>query len=109
MNISRIVIMTICLLWLVGAIVPSSEAATTFNRSTIVAIDQARQTVTFLTREGQTWTLPLADPNILKKEQFSKGSRVSIEIDLSDRITKIIKASEESRSDPTPSREDLRP
>jgi hypothetical protein len=109
MNISRIVILTICLLCLVGATVPGSEAATTFNRSTIVAIDQAQQTVTFHTREGQTWTLPLADPNILKKEQFSKGNQVSIEIDLSDRITKIIKPSEESRSDQAPYREDLRP
>lgn len=109
MNISRIIIMSICLLCLVGVAVPGSEAATTFNRSTIVDIDQAHQTITFYTREGQTWTLPVADPNILKKEQFSKGTQVSIEIDLSDRITKILKPSGDSPSDQIPYREDLRP
>ena len=109
MNISRIFMMTICLLCLVGATVPSSEAATTFNRSTIVSIDQAQQTITFHTREGQTWTLPVADPSILKKQQLSKGSQASIEIDLNDRITKVLNLSEKSRSDETPTREDLRP
>ena len=106
MKILRIATMTLCL---IGAIASTGEASTTFNGSTIVRIDQARGTITFQTREGQTWTLPVADRTILGKEQFAKGNRVSIVIDLSDRITKILKLSDQPRSDQIPSREDLRP
>lgn len=101
--------MSLCLLCLVGATVLNSEAATTFIGSTIVGIDQAQRTITFQTREGQSWTLQVADPNILKTEQVSKGDQVSIEIDLSDRITKIIKLSGQPQSEQSQSRDDFRP
>ena len=56
-----------------------------------MGIDHEKRTITFQTRDGQTWTLPVADPNMLKKELVAKGDQVSIEIDLSERITKITK------------------
>jgi hypothetical protein len=95
-----IIIMTFCVLCLAGATVVTSDATTTFTVSTIIGIDNAQRTITFKTHEGQTWTLQVADPNILKKEAVAKGDQVTIEIDLNDRITKIIKLSEPSQSEP---------
>jgi hypothetical protein len=109
MNRSRIAIITICLLCTVGATVLTSEATTTFIGTTVTSVDEAQRTITFHTREGQSWTLPVADPNILNKEQVSKGDQVSIEIDLNDRVTKIIKLSEQPRPEQTQSRDDFRP
>ena len=90
----KITIMTIYLFCMIGGAVLTSEATTTFNRSTILGINQAERTVTFQTKDGQTWTLPVSDPNLLSKDQVAKGDRVSIEIDMSDKITKIMKLSE---------------
>lgn len=100
------IIMTLCLFCVVGSTVLTSEAATNFNGSTVVGIDQAQRSITFQTRGGQTWTLPVADPSMLKNEQIAKGDQVTIEIDLDDRITKIIKTSGQPRSAQTQSRED---
>jgi hypothetical protein len=109
-TLTTAIMMTLCLLFMVGATVLTSEAATNFNGSTVVGIDQ--RSVTFQTREGQTWTLTLADPSMLNDEQNAKGDQVSIEIDMDDRITKIIKISGQPRSAQTQSRDDaeiLRP
>ena len=99
MKTYRIAIMAISLLWLAGVSVLTSEATTTFIGSTIVSIDQAQRTLTFRTIEGQDWTLPVADSNILKEKQFSSGDQVTIELDLNDRISKIIKLAERPRSE----------
>ena len=108
MMTSRIIILTtLCLLWLAGATVGTSDATTTFSVSTIMDIDNAQRTITFKTHEGQTWTLPVADPNILKKETVAQGDKVSIEIDLNNRITKIVKLSEPSQSEPPRVKQDL--
>lgn len=104
------IMMTFCLFCVVGATVLTSEAATNFNGSTVVAIDQ--RSVTFQTKEGQTWTLTVADPSMLKNEQIAKGDQVSIEIDMDDRITKIIKVSGQPGNAQTQPRDDagdLRP
>ena len=85
---------TIYLLWTAVVAVLTGEAATTFAGA-IVGIDQAQRTITFQTSTGQTWTIPVADSNILK-HQIAKGDRVMIDVELSDsdlsqRITKITK------------------
>lgn len=90
----RIAIATICLLWAAVATVLTSEAATTFAGA-IIGIDQTQRTITFQTSNGQTWTIPVADPDILK-QQIAKGDRVLIYVELSDsdlsqRVTKITK------------------
>lgn len=108
MKASRIMIITI-LLFAIGATLFTSEAATTFNRSTVLSIDETQRTLTFKTREGQTWTLPLADPDILKKQRVSKGDQVSIDIDLNDRITQVIKLDEPPRSDLNITPDDRKP
>ncbi len=94
----KITIATICLLWTAIATVLISEAATIFAGA-IVGIDQVQRTITFQTREGRTWTIPVADSNILTQQQVAKGDRVRIEVelsesDLSQRITKITKTRE---------------
>ena len=99
----KIAIATICLLWTALATALISEAATTFAGS-IVGIDQVQRTITFQTATGQTWTMPVADPNILK-HQIAKGDRVKIDVELSDsdlsqRITKVTKISKDELIDP---------
>ena len=86
-----------------GANFSTSQATTTFIGSTIERIDDAKQTVTFRTREGQSWTMRLADPTLLKKEPLAKGDIVSIESDPNDKITKIVKLDQlPSNPAPTP-------
>lgn len=94
MKKTSIAIATIFLLWTVIATELVSEAATTFAGA-IVGIDQVQQTITFQTSTGQTWTMPVADSNILN-QQIVKGDRVKIDVELSDsdlsqRITKVTK------------------
>lgn len=79
----------LCLLLGVNAL--TSNATATYRRSTIVGIDETRRTLTILTQEGQSWTLPIRDPTILTTKQLSTGDQVSIELDWNDRISKIIK------------------
>jgi hypothetical protein len=79
----------LCLL--LGANALTSRATTTYRRSTVVGIDETRRTLTILTQEGQSWTLPIRDPTILTTKQVSTGDQVSIELDRNDRISKIIK------------------
>ena len=84
---------TITLLWTALVVVLTGEAATTFAGA-IVSIDQAQRTITFQTMNGQTWALALSDSSMLKQEQVAKGDRVRIEVDLSGKVTKIMKITE---------------
>ncbi|RPH78182.1 MAG: hypothetical protein EHM80_10875 [Nitrospiraceae bacterium] len=99
----RLAIATICLLC---ATVLTSEAATTFA-GTIVGIDETQRTITFQTSTGQTWTIPVADANILH-QQIAKGDRVKIDVELNDsdlsrRITKVTKFRKDEPIEPPPS------
>jgi len=96
MNI-RMLLLTV---FSVSAVATTSDAATIFGGSRILAIDQGQQTITFKTKEGQTWTLPVQDPNLLKQQSSSKDEQVTIEIDLNDRIINVVKLSDEARSAP---------
>jgi hypothetical protein len=94
MNIRMILILTLWVLFFMSATVATSDAATTFGGSRIIAIDQDQRTITFKTKEGETWTLPVTDPNLLNQPSL-KEDQVTIEIDLNDRITKVVKPSAE--------------
>jgi hypothetical protein len=112
MKKTRIAIATICLLWTAVATVLISEAATTFAGA-IVGIDQVLQTITFQTSTGQTWTIQVADSNILN-QQIAKGDRVKIDVELSDgdlsqRITKVTKFRKDELFEPPPSLDALGP
>lgn len=87
------IILTLCVFISMSAMVATSDAATVYGGSKIVGIDQAQRTITFKTKEGQTWTLPVADPKVLD-HQIAKGDDVTIELDLNDRITKVVKMSD---------------
>jgi hypothetical protein len=91
MNLRIMLMLTLCLLFAMSARVTTSEATTTFGGSRIIAIDQDQRTITFKTKEGETWTLPVTDPDLLN---VAKEDQVTIEIDLNDRITKVVKPSE---------------
>jgi hypothetical protein len=92
----RTILILFALLILLGATVTTSDAATTFGGSRILAIDQGEKTITFRTKEGQTWTLAVADPKLLEKQQVAKDEQVTIEIDLNDRIIDVVKLSGKS-------------
>src|SRR5581483_8917995 len=89
----NILIVAIGCLGLLGIHHPDGAATTTFIGSTIERIDPGQQMITFKTREGQSWTLEVADSSLLKKP-LAKGDQVSIEIGTNDKITKIIKLAE---------------
>lgn len=112
MKNTMIAIATICLLWTTATTVRISEAATTFAGS-IIGIDQAQRTITFRTVTGQTWTISVADSNILK-QQVAKGDQVMIDVELNDsdmsrKITKITKIPRGELSEPLQPLETFRP
>ena len=74
--------------------VATSDAATTFANSRIIAIDEGQKTITFKTKEGETWTMPVADSKLLNQQQGTgKDEVVTIEIDFNDRIINVVKSS----------------
>src|SRR5262245_57647035 len=87
-----LIICALCVFISMSAMVAPSDA-TVFGGSKIVAIDQGQRTISFQTKEGETWTLPVADPDIFA-HQLAKGDIVTIELDLNDQITKVLKMSE---------------
>jgi hypothetical protein len=93
-------ILTICLCFFVSATVTTSDAATIFSGSRIIAVDEGQRTITFKTREGQTWTLPVTDSKLLNR-QTAKDETVTIEVNLSDQIINIVKASDVPTTPPT--------
>lgn len=105
MNIPTILILTLGLLFSVSATVTISNATTSFGGSRIIAIDQDQRTITFKTKEGQTWTLPVTDPDVLNRQHIAKDDQVTIEIDLNDRISNVVKLSDVS----APPRAETRP
>ena len=94
MNIRVILIVTFCLSVSISPVITTSDAATSFAGSSIMDIDQDQRTVTFKTKDGQTWTLPVTEPEVLNRQQIAKGDQVTIEIDLNYRISKVVKLSE---------------
>lgn len=76
----------------------ANEDATimTFTSSTIERIDAADHHLTFRTQEGQSWSLPVTNEDLLKG--LSPGDRVSLELDASDRVKNVIKGDGQTRS-----------
>ena len=94
MKMRMMLILTFGLLFFVGTTVTTSDAATIFGGSRIVTIDKDQRTITFKTKEGETWTLPVNDPALLERQTLAKNDQVTVEIDLNDRISNVIKLSE---------------
>lgn len=90
----RTTLTLISLLLFFSVSVSTSDAATTFGSSKIIAIDEGQKTITFKTKEGETYTMPVADSKLLNQQQGTgKDELVTIEIDFSDRIINVVKAS----------------
>jgi hypothetical protein len=91
-NVRIISILTVCLLFSLSA--APSDATTVFGGSKIISVDQDQRTITFKTKEGQTWTLPVTNPDLLNPQRIAMDQPVTIEIDLDDRISNIVKLSD---------------
>jgi hypothetical protein len=80
------------LLWL-STVLPahSYETIMVFPMSSVLDVDRNNQQLTFKTREGQLWTLRVADPAAMNNVTLAKGDIVIIEVDVDDRIVKIQK------------------
>ena len=87
-----ILIAMLCVFFSVGTAVTTIQAATIFGGSRILAVDKDQRTITFKTKEGQTWTLQVNDPNLLNRQSVAKDEQVTIEIDLDDRIINVVQA-----------------
>jgi|SRR5689334_24429411 hypothetical protein len=83
--------------------VATSDATTTFGGSTILAIDEGQKTITFKTKDGQTWTLPVVDSKLLTQAQAGKEDSVTIELNLDDQIIDVVKPSAASTAPRTDS------
>ena len=95
MNTRTILILLPVFLFFIAS-VTTSDAATTFGGSSILGVDEGQKTITFKTKEGQTWTLPVADAKLLSQAQAGKDDQVTIELDLNDQIIDVVKASDKS-------------
>ncbi len=67
----------------------TSLASVAYTRVSVEAVDTAAPSLTFKTTEGQVWTLPAVSADLLKGLQ--RGDTCSVEIDLENRVTKIVK------------------
>lgn len=66
-----------------------SLASLAYTRVSIESVDTAAPSLTFKTMEGQVWTLQATSAEILNG--LHKGDTCSVEIDLDNRVTKIVK------------------
>ena len=65
-------------------------AETTFTGSTIEALDTQNQSLTIRTIEGKTWSLPVAESELM--QGLKEGDRASLELDLDGKVKAIVKS-----------------
>lgn len=82
--------------WL--AMTPFVGAQTTFIGSTIERIDRDQHQLTIRTTEGKTWSLEVAEPDLIKG--LKEGDRASLELSLDGKVRKIVKSDEASAAKP---------
>ena len=93
----RLTAMAIGLMWL-PAVAFAANPAKTYTGTTVENVDQAKQTISVKTKTGESWTLKVTDPEMLKKHNIKKGDQVSIEVDTNNNIITIAKAGESEQS-----------
>jgi hypothetical protein len=64
------------------------SGASTFIGSTVMEVGSDGK-VTIKTAQGESWSFPVSDPELLKG--VKKGDQVSLELDAQDRVSKIVK------------------
>lgn len=75
---------------LIQTVVPEkSVAALTYTRVSVEGVDTAVPSLTFTTAEGEVWTLAALSADML--QGLRKGDTCSVELDLDNHVTKIVK------------------
>ena len=59
----------------------AAAPATTLTGSTVESVDAAKQTITIKTKDGQSYTLRVQDPELLKKYNLQKGDQICVHLD----------------------------
>ena len=72
---TRTILIVLPVLLLFIATVTASDATTTFGGSSILGVDEGQKTITFKTKDGQTWTLPVVDSKLLSQAQVGKDDQ----------------------------------
>ena len=57
----------------------AAAPATTLTGSTVESVDAAKQTISIKTKDGQSYTLHVQDPELLKKYNLKKGDHISLQ------------------------------
>lgn len=79
----------------------AASPATTYTGTRVKNVETGKQTISIKTKDGQSWTLNVADPELLKKHNVRKCDQVSLEVDTNNTVTKIAKAGETEPSGST--------
>ncbi len=66
----------------------------TLTGATIEDVDVGQHNMTIKTKEGQSWTLMVAHPELLKNHSVQVGDHVSIEVGSNNHVITIAKADE---------------
>ena len=75
-------------LWL-PVMVFAATPATTLTGATVESVDAAKQTVSVKTKDGQSYTLHVQDPELLKKYNLKKGDQISMQVDTNNNVIQI--------------------
>jgi hypothetical protein len=83
-------------LWL-PAIALAATPATTMTGATVENVDAGKQTVSVKTKDGQSYTLRVQDPELLKKYDLKKGDQISMQVDTNNNIIEIAKPDSQAK------------
>jgi hypothetical protein len=77
-------------LWL-PVMVFAATPATTLTGASVESVDAAKQTVSIKTKDGQSYTLHVQDPELLKKYNVKKGDQITVQVDTNNNVIQIAK------------------
>jgi len=72
-------------------IAAAATPATTLTGTTVESVDAAKQTLSVKTKDGQSYTLHVQDPELLKKYNLKKGDQISVQVDTNNNVIQIAK------------------
>lgn len=83
-------------LWL-PVMVFAASPGTTLTGATVESVDAAKQTVSVKTKDGQSYTLHVQDPELLKKYNLKKGDQISVQVDTNNNVIQIAKPDSQTK------------
>lgn len=94
------ILIAVALIWM-GTIglARGLQPVAVFPMSWVEHVDLRNHLLTFKTQDGQLQMLRMADSVAMRRETFSRGDLVNIEVDLDDQIVNIVKLTQTSLSD----------